>query len=234
MDGELVRALLDAFDRSDWAEMTVTIGEGELHVSRRAEARPPAPRRSRDAAAADDRPTGGQGAQASGVAGAEDARAAGAGHNRQQAGDLAGTGEPRTGSGLPAGGESPAIAASGHPPTPADRHHATGAGEAAAGRGDGNGQSGAGGALSAAGATAGESVESPSVGLFWRAPSPGAPPFVDLDAQVSAGDTLAIVEVMKLMNHVVSPVSGTVKAILAENGATVEYGQSLFIVDVEA
>jgi acetyl-CoA carboxylase biotin carboxyl carrier protein len=76
-------------------------------------------------------------------------------------------------------------------------------------------------------------VESPSVGLFWRSPSPGAPPFVDVGTRVSAGDTLAIVEVMKLMNQLVSPVPGVVKAILAENGATVQYGQPLVVLDAE-
>jgi acetyl-CoA carboxylase biotin carboxyl carrier protein len=73
-------------------------------------------------------------------------------------------------------------------------------------------------------------VESPSVGLFWRAPSPGAPPFVEVGAAVAEGDTLAIVEVMKLMNHVVAPVAGVVKAIAPENGEAVEYGQPLVVI----
>jgi biotin carboxyl carrier protein len=77
-------------------------------------------------------------------------------------------------------------------------------------------------------------IESPSVGLFWRAPAPGAPPFVDLGQHVAAGDTLAIVEVMKLMNHVASPVAGIVKAILADDGSTVEYRQPILVVDPEA
>jgi len=86
----------------------------------------------------------------------------------------------------------------------------------------------------AAGADAkGTKVESPSVGLFWRAPSPGAPPFVELGARVQAGDTVAIVEVMKLMNHVASPVDGVVTAILVENGAAVEFGQPIVVVDPE-
>lgn len=79
----------------------------------------------------------------------------------------------------------------------------------------------------------GTRVESPSVGLFWRSPSPGAPPFVEVGQQVSAGDTVAIVEVMKLMNHVAAPVDGVVTAILVENGASVEYGQTIVIVDPE-
>jgi acetyl-CoA carboxylase biotin carboxyl carrier protein len=73
-------------------------------------------------------------------------------------------------------------------------------------------------------------VESPSVGLFWRAPSPGAPPFVEVGATVNEGDTLAIVEVMKLMNHVVAPAAGEVKAIVPENGEAVEYGQPLVVI----
>lgn len=79
----------------------------------------------------------------------------------------------------------------------------------------------------------GTRVESPSVGLFWRAPSPGAPPFVELGARVAAGDTVAIVEVMKLMNHVASPVDGVVTAILVENGEAVEFGQPIVVVDPE-
>lgn len=80
----------------------------------------------------------------------------------------------------------------------------------------------------------GSVVESPSVGLFWHAPSPNAPPFVEVGARVAVGDTLAIVEVMKLMNQLVSPVHGVVKAILAENGATVQFGQPLVVIDPEA
>jgi acetyl-CoA carboxylase biotin carboxyl carrier protein len=74
-------------------------------------------------------------------------------------------------------------------------------------------------------------IEAPSVGLFWRAPAPGAPPFVEVGSRVAAGDTLAIVEVMKLMNHVVSPVDGVVAEICVENGAPVEFGQPIVVVD---
>ena len=76
----------------------------------------------------------------------------------------------------------------------------------------------------------GTAIESPSVGLFWRAPAPGAPPFVEVGARVAADETVAIVEVMKLMNHVVSPVAGVVTAIPVENGEAVEYGQPLVFV----
>jgi biotin carboxyl carrier protein len=77
-------------------------------------------------------------------------------------------------------------------------------------------------------------VNSPSVGLFWRAPAPGAPAFVEVGGPVAAGDTVAIVEVMKLMNHVTAPVSGTVIAVLPENGEAVEFGQVLAVIDPEA
>jgi acetyl-CoA carboxylase biotin carboxyl carrier protein len=70
-------------------------------------------------------------------------------------------------------------------------------------------------------------VAAPSVGVFWRAPSPGAPPFVEVGARVEAGDTIGIVEVMKLMNNVASEVSGTVTAVLVENATHVEYGTPL-------
>jgi acetyl-CoA carboxylase biotin carboxyl carrier protein len=74
-------------------------------------------------------------------------------------------------------------------------------------------------------------IESPSVGLFWRAPAPGAAPFVEVGQTVEAGETVAIVEVMKLMNHVAAPVAGVVSAILVENGAPVEFGQTIVVVD---
>jgi acetyl-CoA carboxylase biotin carboxyl carrier protein len=144
LDQSLVHALLEAFDRSDWLEMTVTIGDDRLHVSRRAQ-RKEAP-------------------------------------------------EPEA--------ESPAPEAVHTEPTHATPQPLTGM-----------------------------VVESPSVGLFWRSPSPGAPPFVEPGTHVSADDTLAIVEVMKLMNHLVAPAAGTVRAILAENGARVEYGQPLIAID---
>jgi len=149
---EVIRALLDAFDKSDWQEMTVTIGTDRLHVSRNG-GEPPAaaePPRQR----------------------AEEQRA-----------------EPAP---EPPSPQSPI-------PNPQSLPDGT-------------------------------VVESPSVGLFWRAPSPGAPPFVEVGASVAEGDTLAIVEVMKLMNHVVAPVAGEIKAIVPENGEAVEYGQPLVVI----
>ena len=145
LDQPLVHALLEAFDRSEWLEMTVTIGNDRLHVSRRAlrqNVDEPEPQESTPPEAVHTEPT----------------------HATPQ---------PLTGM----------------------------------------------------------VVESPSVGLFWRSPSPGAPPFVEPGSRVSADDTLAIVEVMKLMNHLVAPAAGTVRAILAENGARVEYGQPLIAID---
>jgi acetyl-CoA carboxylase biotin carboxyl carrier protein len=157
---EVIKALLDAFDRSDWQEMTVTIGGDRLHVSRREDGRgpaaePPPPTRAPQAPAPPPQPNE-QSAQA------------------------------------PVATEKLAEA----PP-------------------------------------AGTVIESPSVGLFWRASAPGAPPFVEVGGGVSVGDTLAIVEVMKLMNHVTAPVAGVVKAILPENGESVEYGQPLVVIDAE-
>jgi acetyl-CoA carboxylase biotin carboxyl carrier protein len=147
LDQPLVHALLEAFDRSDWLEMTVTIGNDRLHVSRRG--------------------------------------------LREQAPEV----------------EEPAAESAAPEAVHTEPTHATPV------------------------PLTGMVVESPSVGLFWRSPSPGAPPFVEPGTHVSADDTLAIVEVMKLMNHLVAPAAGTVRAILAENGARVEYGQPLIAID---
>jgi len=151
---EAVKALLDAFDQSDWREMTVTVGNDRVHVSR-------------------DASTDG--------------------------------GAPSLAAGSEAPAEPPALPAAPPPDAPASP-------EAPA---------------------QGEVVESPSVGLFWRAPAPGAPPFVEVGGRVASGDTVAIVEVMKLMNQVVAPVEGVITAILVENGASVEFGQALVVVDPE-
>lgn len=76
----------------------------------------------------------------------------------------------------------------------------------------------------------GVEVTAPSVGVFWRAPEPGAPPFVEVGTRVAVGDTLGIVEVMKLMSHVDAPVAGTVIAIHADNAQSVEHGAALFTI----
>ncbi|MBS1879355.1 MAG: biotin/lipoyl-binding protein [Actinobacteria bacterium] len=180
MTPETIRALLDAFERSDWREMVVEVGEDRLHVSR-----DPLPAEA--AALAPQAPSSPTAARFDG------APAASAG------GDAVGGTTPEEASATAGGGGSPA---------------ATGP------------------AAGAALAT-GTRIESPSVGLFWRAPSPGAPPFVELGGRVAAGETVAIVEVMKLMNHVASPVDGVVTAILVENGEAVEFGQPIVVVDPE-
>jgi acetyl-CoA carboxylase biotin carboxyl carrier protein len=73
-------------------------------------------------------------------------------------------------------------------------------------------------------------VLSPIVGTFYRAPSPDADAFVQVGQHVNAGDTLCIVEAMKLMNEIESDVSGTIVKILVENGQPVEYNQPVFVV----
>jgi acetyl-CoA carboxylase biotin carboxyl carrier protein len=78
---------------------------------------------------------------------------------------------------------------------------------------------------------AGHSLKSPMVGTFYRSPSPGAPSFVEVGQAVTKGQTLCIIEAMKLLNEIESDASGTVKAILVENGQPVEYGQALFIIE---
>ncbi|RRD91256.1 acetyl-CoA carboxylase biotin carboxyl carrier protein [Conchiformibius steedae] len=73
--------------------------------------------------------------------------------------------------------------------------------------------------------------KSPMVGTFYRAPSPSSPPFVEVGQTVKAGDTLCIIEAMKLMNEIEAETSGVVKEILVENGTPVEYGEPLFIIE---
>ena len=80
-------------------------------------------------------------------------------------------------------------------------------------------------------APAGHTVKSPMVGTFYRASSPGAAPFVQIGSVVKEGDTLCIVEAMKILNEIESDKAGTVTQILCENGQAVEYGQPLFIVE---
>lgn len=77
----------------------------------------------------------------------------------------------------------------------------------------------------------GHVVRSPMVGTFYESPSPGAKAFVTVGQQVNAGDTLCIVEAMKMMNQIEADVSGTVKKILVENEAPVEFDQPLFIIE---
>ncbi len=87
-------------------------------------------------------------------------------------------------------------------------------------------------APAAAGAPAveGHVVKSPMVGTFYRSASPGAKAFVDVGQSVNAGDTLCIIEAMKLLNEIEADKAGVIKAILVENGQPVEFGQPLFII----
>jgi acetyl-CoA carboxylase biotin carboxyl carrier protein len=78
---------------------------------------------------------------------------------------------------------------------------------------------------------AGHQVKSPMVGTFYRSASPGSKPFIEIGSTVSAGDTICIIEAMKLMNEIESDKSGVVKAILCENGQAVEYGQPLVLIE---
>ncbi len=77
---------------------------------------------------------------------------------------------------------------------------------------------------------AGHVVKSPMVGTFYRASAPGAEPFAKEGQSVSVGDTLCLIEAMKLMNEIESDAAGTIKAVLVENGQPVEYGQPLFVI----
>ncbi len=76
----------------------------------------------------------------------------------------------------------------------------------------------------------GHVVKSPMVGTFYRSPSPGAKSFAEVGQSVSAGDTLCIIEAMKLMNEIEADHGGVIKAILVENGQPVEYGEPLFVI----
>jgi acetyl-CoA carboxylase biotin carboxyl carrier protein len=177
MNPETIRALLDAFERSDWQEMTVTIGADRLHVSRDGVVEMPAPTPPAPAPApapmAAPTPNGAP-ASAPAVEAVAAAPQAQAAASRAPAPAVSGTDVPGT------------------------------------------------------------VIAAPSVGLFWRAPSPSSPPFVEIGSRVSVGDTVGIVEVMKLMNHVVAPVAGLVTAVHVADGDMVEFGQPLVVVDPEA
>lgn len=80
-------------------------------------------------------------------------------------------------------------------------------------------------------APAGHTVKSPMVGTFYRSASPGAKAFVDIGQSVNIGETLCIIEAMKMLNQIESDKAGKVVAILVENGLPVEYGQPLFIIE---
>jgi acetyl-CoA carboxylase biotin carboxyl carrier protein len=86
-------------------------------------------------------------------------------------------------------------------------------------------------AASAAPAESGHSVKSPMVGTFYRASSPGAEPFVEVGSTVKVGQTLCIIEAMKILNEIEAETAGTVKQILVNNGDPVEFGQTLFVIE---
>ncbi len=77
----------------------------------------------------------------------------------------------------------------------------------------------------------GHQVVSPMVGTFYRAPSPGAKVFAEIGQRVSEGDTICIIEAMKILNQIEADKSGTIVDILVENGQPVEYGETLFVIE---
>ncbi|MEW6762714.1 MAG: acetyl-CoA carboxylase biotin carboxyl carrier protein [Pseudomonadota bacterium] len=85
-------------------------------------------------------------------------------------------------------------------------------------------------AAPAAAAETGHVVKSPMVGTFYRSSAPGAPAFVEVGQSIKSGDTLCIIEAMKLLNEIDADVAGTVTKILVENGQPVEFGQPLFVI----
>lgn len=89
------------------------------------------------------------------------------------------------------------------------------------------------GAPTAAGSAVGVQVTAPSIGVFWRAPEPGSPPFVDVGQRVEVGQEMCIIEVMKLMNRVQAPVAGVVVAVHVSNGEAVESATPLFTIAPE-
>ena len=86
-------------------------------------------------------------------------------------------------------------------------------------------------AASAPAAATGHVVKSPMVGTFYRSSSPGAAAFVEVGSQVKEGETVCIIEAMKILNEIEADKSGTITQILGENGQAVEYGQPLFIIE---
>jgi acetyl-CoA carboxylase biotin carboxyl carrier protein len=94
----------------------------------------------------------------------------------------------------------------------------------------GLGATAGGGAATPAAIAQGHVVTSPMVGTFYRAPSPGADPFVQVGDTVKEGQTICIIEAMKLLNEIETDQAGVIKEILVENGQAVEYGQPLFVI----
>jgi acetyl-CoA carboxylase biotin carboxyl carrier protein len=107
------------------------------------------------------------------------------------------------------------------------------AADSAPATGDASTQAGAAGGAESNGASmeGAHAVVSPSPGIFWRAPAPGEPPFVEVGQTVTATTPIGIVEVMKLMNQVLAGVEGTVRAVLVENGVRVERNEPMVLID---
>jgi acetyl-CoA carboxylase biotin carboxyl carrier protein len=80
-------------------------------------------------------------------------------------------------------------------------------------------------------AARGQQVTAPMVGTFYSGPAPGAKPFVEIGTEVKPGDTLCVIEAMKMMNQIESEIAGRVVSVLVENGSPVEFGQALFIIE---
>jgi acetyl-CoA carboxylase biotin carboxyl carrier protein len=92
----------------------------------------------------------------------------------------------------------------------------------------------AGSALPAAPAASpvrGQQVTAPMVGTFYSGPAPGAKPFVEIGTEVKPGDTLCVIEAMKMMNQIESEFAGRIVSVLVENGSPVEFGQTLFVIE---
>ncbi|HEY4732498.1 MAG TPA: acetyl-CoA carboxylase biotin carboxyl carrier protein [Gammaproteobacteria bacterium] len=87
------------------------------------------------------------------------------------------------------------------------------------------------GAVTEAAQPPGHTITAPMVGTFYRSPAPGAPPFVEIGQHVNVGDSLCIIEAMKMLNQIESDKTGIIKATLVESGQPVEYGQPLFIIE---
>ncbi len=138
-----------------------------------------------------------------------------------------GAGIPPSSSHAPA----PASPVQGSPPSPAGGE--AGSAGSAPPAGDGTVQDG-GTSVQAEGTTEFHEVTSPMVGTFYRAPAPDAPPYVEEGERVQEGQTLCILEAMKLMNELESEVSGEIREICVENAEAVEYGQVLFRIDTSA
>lgn len=123
------------------------------------------------------------------------------------------------------------VAAVAHAPAPAPAAPAAAAPSGPPASGSSGGSGTAAEAPAPAASSNLKDITSPMVGTFYRAPAPDAPPYVEKGKRIGVGDTLCIIEAMKLMNELEAEIDGTVVEVLVENGQPVEYGQVLFRVD---